>query len=75
MVLSLDRSSMGWLESSTSLVLNAASGQLGPLSLLLFFTVLYVPSSSRDSGLSVFISRTNSLCNYLIVYYVSVHGF
>lgn len=49
MVLSLDRSSMGWLESSSSLVLDAAASQLGPLSLPLWFTVLYVQSSSQGS--------------------------
>ena len=54
MVLSPDKFSLGWLGSLKPLVLDAASGHLGPLSSFCFyFTVffLYVLSSSRDSGL------------------------
>ena len=60
-------SSMEWLEYSSSLVLDATFGQLGPLSLLLCFTILCISSSSRDFGLSVFVSRTDSLslCSWL----------
>ena len=55
------------LNLSSSLVLDVAFSQLGPLSLLLCFIVLCVPSSSQDSGLSVFVSPIDSLSNYLLM--------
>ena len=51
---------MGRLDSSISLALDAACGQLGPLSLLLGFTVLYVQSSSQGSLFTVSLGRLDS---------------
>ena len=65
-VLSSDKSSLGWLGYLKPLVLDAASSQLDPLSSFCFSflhcLLLCVPSSSQDSGSSV--SR-GSLCLFL----------
>ena len=44
---------MGRLDSSSSLVLDAAYGQLGPLSPLLGFTALCAQSSSQGSLVTI----------------------
>ena len=51
---------MGRLESSSSLVLDAAYGQLGPLSPLLGFTTLCAQSSSQGSLFTVSLSCLDS---------------
>jgi len=53
-------SSMGWLESSSSLVLDVAADQLGPLSLLLCFIVLCVQFSSQGSLFIVSLGHLDS---------------
>ena len=59
-MLNPDRFLYGKDESSISLVLDAASGQLSPLSLLLGFTVLCVQSSSQGSLFTVSLGHLDS---------------
>ena len=67
-------SSMGMLESSSSLVLDAAFGELNPLSLLLCFTILCVQSSSLGSLFHFFVSQL--LLSYFPSHsIVFAHGF
>lgn len=51
---------MGRLDSSSSLVLDAAYGQLGPLSPMLAFTALYAQSSSQGSLFTISLGRLES---------------
>ena len=69
---------MRMLESSSSLVLDAACGQLEPLSLLLGFTVLCVQSSSQGSLFIVSLGHLDSLLSlslYESLFLFSIHGF
>ena len=68
---------MGRLESSSSLVLDDACGQLGPLSPLLGFTALCAQSSSQGSLFTISLGRLDSsLFPPLNLHStVSVHGF
>ena len=66
------------LESSSSLVLDAACGQLSPLSPLLGFTVLCFQSSSQGSLFTVSLGRLDSslfLLSMNLHSIVTVHGF
>jgi hypothetical protein len=63
---------MGRLESSSSLVLDAACGQLGPLSLLLGFTALCVQSSSQGSLFTVSLGRLDSSLSLSTLFQLSL---